>query len=790
MQRIGRSSLNNGVMNSDLSNQVIARLVDADDRSLPRRSLDLGNILTPELGLLSPRRSEIAPKGAGRDAALIAYSERLRHSYKRNEGGIREGMLKLADAYNNGQTVAVSCFCRAGDACHADVVKMAIEKVGGAMKAREVVAENPARALDEHKPSTYGNPRTQRAINEILSFSRSEMLLATLEDTEGRNRSEHASYLNGHSQFVRDAYERGSVVRDGALISPKDVAAVAPPLTVATSEYAVKRLSTIVGEERAKKLAPRIVEHGNAIAGRSADRDTAIKVFKWMYEALEGRNRFLPSGEGMPEHESKEEKFERTLTEISRAAEEMSRLEPSDKLLPMDHQNQHATVHHDQFAPGESNDSDIEHDLLEATESVVALQEFDRFELADPTLSRLSSAMSAEELNRWTEVRLPVIDEELESGAPVESILKIYQNGVYHAAKEGPAEKQSAIDDLKFASAYVRHQLKQPETRMRHYNPRYREYAAMLEGATSRSEVIDAASTIRLENARIGFQWEKLSEAEKAKTDRPLTAKEMQFLFSEASPRHYTSEMNATKLSYLAVGHEARAKTGALMRAEIAPSPEAVQLIDSLESRVRRRDFKDSLAATRHFLASLNTSNDELRYKNEFDHKELYQRLPAAERDFVYQRAVQQKQSLESKLAPREKGDGVRVSDSTLATGELYTALKNADLAALRSALKDNVVELVGHNPDVTTVQLAERTSLVFGAALAKIGFSDVEVKCEIDAINREMGEGVVNGLKSINVNQHRRDVNQHMNSRNSSGDTGSRGGATQERFSDRFLTR
>ncbi|MDM7923262.1 MAG: hypothetical protein QUS14_13255, partial [Pyrinomonadaceae bacterium] len=82
-------------MNSDLSNQVIARLVDADDRSLPRRSLDLGNILTPELGLLSPRRSEIAPKGAGRDAALIAYSERLRHSYKRNEGGIREGMLKL-----------------------------------------------------------------------------------------------------------------------------------------------------------------------------------------------------------------------------------------------------------------------------------------------------------------------------------------------------------------------------------------------------------------------------------------------------------------------------------------------------------------------------------------------------------------------------------------------------------------------------------------------------------------------------------------------------------------------
>ncbi len=312
----------------------------------------------------------------------------------------------------------------------------------------------------------------------------------------------------------------------------------------------------------------------------------------------------------------------------------------------------------------------------------------------------------------------------------------------------------------------------------------------MLESATSRAEVIDAASTIRLENARTGFQWEKLPVAEKAKTDRPLTAKEMQFLLTEASPRHYTSEMTATKLSYLAVGHEARAKTEALMRAEIAPSPEAVQLIGSLESRVRRRDLKNSLAATRHFLASLNTSNDELRYKNVFDHRELYQRLPAAERDFVYQRAVQQKQSLESKLAPREKGDEVRVSDSTHATGEINTSLKHDDLAALRRAVKDNVVELVGHNPEVTSVQLAERTSLVFGAALAKIGFSDVDVKCEIDAINREMGEGVVNGLRSANLDQHRRDVNQHINSRNSSGDNGSRVGATQERFSDRLLTR
>lgn len=68
-------------MKLDLSNQVIAR-IDDEMRPLPRRTLDLGNIHTPELGSLSPQRNEIAPKGAGRDAALIAYSERLRNSYK------------------------------------------------------------------------------------------------------------------------------------------------------------------------------------------------------------------------------------------------------------------------------------------------------------------------------------------------------------------------------------------------------------------------------------------------------------------------------------------------------------------------------------------------------------------------------------------------------------------------------------------------------------------------------------------------------------------------------------
>ena len=93
-------------MKPELSNQVIVCLND-EAQNLPRRTLDLGNIITPELGSLSPRRSEIAPKGASRDAALIAYAERLRDNYKTNEGGLRDGMVANIELRESGATRAL-----------------------------------------------------------------------------------------------------------------------------------------------------------------------------------------------------------------------------------------------------------------------------------------------------------------------------------------------------------------------------------------------------------------------------------------------------------------------------------------------------------------------------------------------------------------------------------------------------------------------------------------------------------------------------------------------------------
>lgn len=258
----------------------------------------------------------------------------------------------------------------------------------------------------------------------------------------------------------------------------------------------------------------------------------------------------------------------------------------------------------------------------------------------------------------------------------------------------------------------------------------------MLERATSRDEVIDVASRIRLENARIGFQWETLPEAEKAKTPRPLTSKEMQFLFTEISPRQYTSEMTTAKLSYLSIGNAARAKTDALMRGEVLPNTEAAQLIDSLESRLGRRHLNDSLAATKHFLQSLRTPNDELRYKNAFDHSEVYKKLPAAERDFVYQRAVLQKDQLEARLIGTElncqKSDPPTVPKSN-----------STNFSVFREELKTEIIDLVRMSHKLDQRELTERAASVLKASFARNGLIGKADRESVKALSRELSEGI-----------------------------------------------
>jgi hypothetical protein len=194
-----------------------------DNSDLPSRSLDLHNIATTELRLLSPLSAEVVEAGTDRKSALAAYADRLRISYKENENGFRDGLRLLSETLESGQSINVSCSCRGGEICHADVVKMAIEKVSAHLKQQQQNAQMrpiqtqsleslPKNGIGNNKTKREQiiNPRTMRSIAEILAVSETDKLLESINQTDGRNRSEHSSYLGSSYGIFMSAVQMSS----------------------------------------------------------------------------------------------------------------------------------------------------------------------------------------------------------------------------------------------------------------------------------------------------------------------------------------------------------------------------------------------------------------------------------------------------------------------------------------------------------------------------------------------------------------------------------------------------
>jgi hypothetical protein len=786
-----RETAKNLAPKSTDENKVIVQTVNGETPTA-KRLLDLNNIQTASLKVLSPTEREIDALKVDSRQSLADYADRLRLDYKSNKDNFRDGLRLLSDSLEKGEQITVACSCRNGAMCHADVVKMAVEKVNAHLKSnsinkenRNVQAENLAAVQENSRTKQINqgqnfNPRTQKAINEILSFSENDRFLEKINETDGRNRNEQASYLGQFSQFTRDVYERGAHIVDGNLIVPQEKLTDSQPLAMTTESYAVDRIGKVLqNEERAKELAPVVVEYGNKIAGMTADGETKLKVFGWMYESLEGKTDFgaRETGEKLS--------FAETLEKIKGLAEEMHSLEPLDKteFVPL------AEIEHtysaesftenkgDNLNPAEIYEEAINLETAQQLQvesfelepsGKINTEGFERIELrAD--VPRIPEDYTKTEISKLTGETLPEIDRQLENGMSLKEILAPFNEAVRQSASEDAQKRlesiyqkqqnnrtetpptnqsleqqpakidlrrqnilelkspneylltekeaintfyrqqkleignlltkidefrlvqksekteentlkkelnqikeakpnfafklensaeivvgfpsQESVETRNFVSSYINYQLKQPETRLRFENARYRDFAVRLEFAATRDSVMKTSGKIRAENAELGFKWKDLKNSEKEKIPRPLTSKEMQFLFTESSPAHYTNEMTAARLSFAHSGASRRAITESLQRGEIKPSPEANKLIESLESRLQRRDIKDSLLATRHFFESIKTPNDSLKYKNSFDHREIYQKLPSQEKDFVYGRATQQKENLEYRLA-------------------------------------------------------------------------------------------------------------------------------------------
>lgn len=446
-----------------------------ENPSAEKHLLDLNDIKTAEFIALAPSQAEARALGTNRTEALAAYSDRLRQDYKENKNGLREGFKILSDALDRNEQITVSCACRAeSELCHADVVKMAIEKVNVHLKNQQTQEKSEISRADDkninradlQKPEKNSNPRTQRAINEILSLSENDKLLETISQTDGRNRSEQASFLGKSSQFVRDIYERGANVVDGKLIIPTENFNAPVPLAVTTQEYAVKKLGEVLKDEsKAKEIAPLVVEYGNKISGLTADGETKIKVFNWIYDSLEGKNEFLDrDGEA---RQIETTRFDKTLENISRLAGEMHELEPLDKIefVPLagleaetnqrefddrDENRQIEEIYEEAISRDatdgiEKGDQSIEEAVQNLGQDGKASAEtFERIDL-NATAPRLPQEFSETEIAQLLTKTLPDIDRRLETGEPVKEILADFHRVIRQSAQEDALNRLERI---------------------------------------------------------------------------------------------------------------------------------------------------------------------------------------------------------------------------------------------------------------------------------------------------------------------------------------------------------
>jgi hypothetical protein len=186
-------------------------------------------------------------------------------------------------------------------------------------------------------PKNEISPRTARAVAAILSQTSTDEALRLLNQSDGRNQSEQASFLATESPFLRDIYERGGTVVDGVLTVPRENLTVSPEIEISTMHTAVERLTRITGDAAvARELAPQFVEMGASIAGSHADGETRLKVFGWLYRTLEGKQELLQPDSTLKTERNltaqSEIQFSERWQQIVEMSEAMAALEPKDRL--------------------------------------------------------------------------------------------------------------------------------------------------------------------------------------------------------------------------------------------------------------------------------------------------------------------------------------------------------------------------------------------------------------------------------------------------------------------------
>ena len=277
------------------------------------------------------------------------------------------------------------------------------------------------------------SPRTARAVAAILSQTSTDEALNGLNQTDGRNQSEQASFLAAESPFLREIYERGGTVVDGVLTVPRENLTAPAEIEITTQHAAVERLTHITGDlDKAKELAPQFVEMGASIAGSNADGATRLKVFGWLYRYLEGKQElFEPEKEEQNVPLRSEAQFSEKWQQIVELSEAMAALEPRDRLpensleaLGKNVLENESAIERDENPGAEIyENADKSEDVMRSDEFVAggSLVGFERIEVSSD-LPKIPENLSRADFEKLLE-RMSAGDAQLERGASVREIL-------------------------------------------------------------------------------------------------------------------------------------------------------------------------------------------------------------------------------------------------------------------------------------------------------------------------------------------------------------------------------
>lgn len=283
------------------------------------------------------------------------------------------------------------------------------------------------------------NPRTARAVAAILSQTRADETLRGLNDSDGRNQSEQASFLAAESPFLREIYERGGTVVDGVLTVPRENLNAPPEIKIATQHAAVERLTAITGDSaKAKELAPQLVEMGATIAGSGSDGETRLKVFGWLYRTLEGKQELLqPESPKTAEQNLSnysETEFAEKWQQIVELSEAMAALEPKDRLpeKSLEEAAENQTIDRDEnLTATENYENGVQIEDGTHAEEIAsggALIGFERIEIGTD-LPKIPENLSRADFEKLLE-KTTQIDAQLERGVKVNEVLKPFKRYV------------------------------------------------------------------------------------------------------------------------------------------------------------------------------------------------------------------------------------------------------------------------------------------------------------------------------------------------------------------------